>query len=153
MRITARSLLLMICITSNSLFGLSKEHELYLLHCSGCHGLKGEGVVGVSPQINRIIGYFLANREGRKYIIKLPGIALAPLSDEQLADLLNWVVSQFSSPSFSFQKFTKEEISKERKEPLWDIEKERKELLKRLPGNRVLSRSWEQFISSASPKQ
>jgi hypothetical protein len=36
---------------------------------------------------------FLCFAAGREYIVRLPNVALAPLSDTQLADLMNFVVA------------------------------------------------------------
>ncbi|QSR87453.1 hypothetical protein EM20IM_03780 [Candidatus Methylacidiphilum infernorum] len=151
MRCLFRFILLMVVIDPRFSWSLSKEEELYWLHCSGCHGLKGEGVAGVSPRISETIGYFASTEKARKYIIKLPGVALSPISDEELADLLNWMVVSFSPQKFSFKKFTKEEIARQRTEPLWEIEKERLSLLKTLPQKEALSRSWKKFRLDPSP--
>jgi mono/diheme cytochrome c family protein len=69
--------------------------EDYLLHCSACHRADGTGVKGVTPSLHGIGSVFAANG-GRAYLVQVPGVAQAPLSDARLARLLNWVLPRFA---------------------------------------------------------
>lgn len=37
-----------------------------------------------------------ASREGRNFVVRVPGVAQSPLSDEETAALLNWMVRNLS---------------------------------------------------------
>ena len=42
------------------------------------------------------LGSLLATPAGRAYLVRVPGVAQAPLDDERLAALLNWVSRELS---------------------------------------------------------
>lgn len=92
--------------------------ESYRLHCSGCHRADGRGVPGVAPDL-REIGPLLRTAAGRAYLGRVPGVAQAPVDDEELARLLNWVLSEIAGtppePAYSA-----EELGVLRAEPLRD---------------------------------
>jgi mono/diheme cytochrome c family protein len=92
--------------------------EDYLLHCSACHGLDGKGTPGVTPSLHDA-GALLATPEGRDYLSRVPGVAQAPLSDERLARLLNFVLTRYAatepSPAYSAS-----EVGALRQRPLRD---------------------------------
>jgi mono/diheme cytochrome c family protein len=67
----------------------------YLLSCGGCHGLDGSGSVRV-PSL-RGVDRLLARPGGRDYVLRVPGVASAPLSDARLAALLDWVFTHFDN--------------------------------------------------------
>jgi mono/diheme cytochrome c family protein len=67
----------------------------YLLHCSGCHGANGAGV-GSVPDLRGNLGHFLATPEGRRFVLQVPGMANARMSDADLAQLSNWMVRRFA---------------------------------------------------------
>lgn len=71
------------------------ELENYVLHCSGCHRLDGRGVPGVAPDLRKI-GALLQTQAGRAYLGGVPGVAQAPVGDEELARLLNWVLTEIA---------------------------------------------------------
>ena len=92
--------------------------EDYTLHCSGCHGLDARGTVGVAPTLHGLAP-LLALAEGRDYLVRVPGVAQAPLSDARLARLLNWVLAEFSG-SAPTPPYTAQEVGRLRREPLRD---------------------------------
>ena len=90
--------------------------EGYVLHCSGCHGLSGEGVPGTTPTLHGIAR--LANTPaGRAYLASVPGVAQAPIDDDELAVLLNWVLKTFSSVT-PITPYSAIEVGRFRREPL-----------------------------------
>ena len=97
--------------------------EDYLLHCSGCHHADGAGVPGVVPPLSGLAP-FLTTPAGRAYLVRVPGVAQAPIDDERLAALLNWVLREMSgarpSPAFSAR-----EVGALRAHPLRDARAER----------------------------
>ena len=106
---------------------LRPEFESYLLHCSGCHRVDGRGVPGVAPDL-REIGPLIQTEAGRAYLGSVPGVAQAPVDDEELARLLNWVLTEIAGttpdPAYSAR-----EVGVLRAEPLRDPVAARRRLL------------------------
>jgi hypothetical protein len=72
----------------------------YVLHCSGCHFLHGEGSpAGGIPRLRDQVGYLLTLPEGRAYLMQVPGLLSAGMRDEEAARVVNWMVDYFSGPS------------------------------------------------------
>jgi mono/diheme cytochrome c family protein len=97
---------------------LRPEPESYMLHCSGCHRADGRGVPGVAPDL-REIGPLLRTEAGRAYLGRVPGVAQAPVNDEELARLLNWVLSEIAGTPPQ-PAYTAREVGILRAEPLRD---------------------------------
>lgn len=68
----------------------------YQLHCMGCHLADGSGEPKRIPSLRRSLVLFSAFVEGRNYVIRVPGVAQSPLSDEETAALLNWMADNLS---------------------------------------------------------
>ncbi|WP_172616750.1 c-type cytochrome [Methylacidiphilum kamchatkense] len=134
-------------ISSQMLLAIPREQALYFLHCAGCHGLKGEGIAGVSPQIAQTIDFFLLSPEGRKYVIQVPGVAFSSIPDDALAELLNWLILNFGQTKRKFQKYTTQEVAVARKEPLLDVDETRKRILQTLPDKITLIKSWQRYAT------
>ncbi len=88
----------------------------YLLSCGGCHGLDGAGSARV-PSL-RGIDRLLTRPAGRAYVLRVPGVASAPLSDARLAALLDWVFLQFDNRTPT--NFTAAEVGAARVDPWVD---------------------------------
>jgi len=95
----------------------------YIEHCGGCHGLSGTSAPAKVPVLRDRVGYFMCTPEGRDYLVRLPNVAHAPVSDQQeMADLLNYVVFGLggdSAPAGAVP-FDREEVGKLRQNPLSD---------------------------------
>jgi hypothetical protein len=89
----------------------------FVLNCSGCHGLDARGSATVPSLVGS--GALLATREGRNYLIRVPGVAQAPLSDDRLAKLMNWMLVEVAGAP-ALEPFTADEVAQLRKEPLRD---------------------------------
>jgi len=102
----------------------------YLLHCSGCHMPDGSGLDQVVPTLHEVIGRIVAEPEGRAYIVRVPGVSQAPISDEKLTDVINWMLAEFSSETLpdDFEPFTVSEVGRSRSQLLADPLKLRAEL-------------------------
>jgi len=96
----------------------------YALSCAGCHGFDGNGSSSV-PSL-RTIGRYLASDEGRDYLVRVPGVAQAPLDDARLARLLNWVLERYADATPA--PFTAVEIGVLRGSPLLDPLAARREI-------------------------
>jgi mono/diheme cytochrome c family protein len=92
--------------------------EGYLLHCSGCHGRDGRGTPGVTPSLHDL-GSLLGQPGGREYLARVPGVAQAPVGDEELAWLLNWVLDTYSSGALE-SRYTAAEVGALRSRPIRD---------------------------------
>ena len=101
--------------------------EAFALHCSGCHRLDGRGISGIAPDL-RGIGHLLDLAGGRAYLGRVPGVAQAPVDDDELAALLNWVLTEIARTPPD-PRYTGREIAKLRAQPLRDPVAARRTLL------------------------
>ncbi len=92
--------------------------ELYRLHCSGCHGADGRGVPGTTPDLHAL-GAVVAAPGGREYLVRVPGVAQAPVENRALAGLLGWVLREFSGTAVE-PPYTGDEVGALRQRPLRD---------------------------------
>ena len=67
----------------------------WVLHCRGCHGMGGEIAREGMPLLAGAMSKFLSVQGGRAYLIQVPGVANAPISDARLANLTNWMLHTF----------------------------------------------------------
>ena len=61
----------------------------WTLNCQGCHRLDGSGSDGTAPSLAGTVAKFLWVPGGREYLIRVPGVATSPLSDADLAEVMN----------------------------------------------------------------
>src|SRR5260370_4864914 len=89
---------------------------------------------GSVPRLANSMGYFIHVPEGRAYLAEVPGVAAAPLSDHDVAAVLNWMLLEFSKPQLpeNFVPYTAEEIRKYRTHKLVNVSATRRELTTRL---------------------
>lgn len=94
----------------------------YLLYCSGCHRPTGEGKAPNVPTLHDELGRMLAVPAMRSYLFRIPGAAHTPLSDAELAAVINWVLTEFNAATLpgDFQPFTAEQVARWRQEILAD---------------------------------
>ena len=105
----------------------------YILHCQGCHLADGSATPGKIPPLIGA-GQFLAVEGGREFLLRVPGVSLSIIPDDELADLMNWMLYRFSAEDMpaDFKPYTAEEIGRYRQDPLVEVETVRAGLL----GNR-----------------
>ncbi len=124
------SLLLVTMTIATMNFALANEDLLinserakvnYQLRCQGCHTPNAMGNRSV-PQMKNVLGVFMNSAEGREYLIRVPGVANAFLTDAELSELMNWVLLEFAGNSLpeSWQAFNEDEISQLRARPFFD---------------------------------
>lgn len=82
--------------------------------------------------MRRSLVLFSASPEGRDYVIRVPGVAQSPLSDEDTAALLNWMARNLSDLKVppSFVDYSEAEIHRLRDRPLVRVSVIRARLLK-----------------------
>jgi hypothetical protein len=95
----------------------------YQLRCMGCHLPDGSGQAGRVPSIRRSLVLFSASAEGREYVVRVPGVAQSPLSDEETAALLNWMARNLSDVRVppGFADYSGAEIHRLRGHPLAQV--------------------------------
>jgi mono/diheme cytochrome c family protein len=89
----------------------------YLLHCAGCHLPDGTGSApNEVPTLHRIPGEFVKVPRGREFLAQVPGIVYSPLSDSEVAEILNWVLMKFNREVLptDFTQYTAAEVAKYR---------------------------------------
>lgn len=92
----------------------------WTLNCQGCHRFDGSGSDATAPGIAGTVAKFLHVPGGREYLIRVPGVATSPLSDADLAEVVNWMLWRFDKehlPS-DFRPYTAAEIAPLRARPL-----------------------------------
>lgn len=107
----------------------------YVLHCSGCHALDGSGVEAKGiPRVKDQIGYYLRLPEGRVFLLQVPGLLSAGLSDERAAGVTNWMIEYFAGPSMpeKFEPLSAADAQRARLSKPADIAAVRKRLAERL---------------------
>jgi hypothetical protein len=106
----------------------------YALHCQGCHLQDGSATPGRVPALAAALALFARVPEGRAYLVRVPGVAQAPLDDAALAALLNWVLLRFDPGGVpaDFSPYRAEEVGRLRRMPLRDVEGERRRLVDEL---------------------
>ena len=106
---------------------------LYMLQCQGCHLADGTGALGSVPSLEGL-ERFLAVSGGREYLVRVPGSAQSPLSDRELAAVLNWMIREFGPAEIAatFVPFSAGEVAGVRHPPLTDVESVRRDLLRRI---------------------
>ena len=105
--------------------------ENYIVHCQGCHGADGKGLPSVVPGFSAELAQILLTPGGREYLIRVPGVAMAPISDADLAGVLNWVVKRYLEPDLStrINEFNAQEVGASRNPPLDQPERIRRRLI------------------------
>ncbi len=123
----------------------------YMLYCQGCHLPAAEGLEDKVPRMSGFVGYFTHSDEGRRFLIQVPGSATAPVNDEQLAELMNWILRTYSADELAdgFEPYTVAEVAELRQTPDTDPAARRKQILEDLSKkNRQLRRSLAQPATS-----
>jgi mono/diheme cytochrome c family protein len=99
---------------------VQRAWQNWTLNCQGCHRLDGSGSDATAPAIAGTVAKFLLVPGGREYLIRVPGVATSPLSDADLAEVMNWMLRRFDKEHLpaSFQPYTAAEIAPLRARPL-----------------------------------
>ncbi len=101
----------------------------FLLHCSGCHAQDGRGLENKGiPAMKDQVGYFLRTEVGRAYVMQIPGLLSAGMSDARAADVTNYILARFAGVSLpeNFVPYTVEEAKRYRESRPADIPGKRK---------------------------
>ena len=106
----------------------------YMVHCQGCHLPEAVGFVGKVPRMKDFVGYFLHSRAGREFVIRVPGVATASLPDDELTEMMNWLLLTYSAEQLPqpFEPFSAEEVAVLRTDLEADPENTRMRILKQI---------------------
>jgi hypothetical protein len=104
----------------------------FQLNCMGCHLADGSGEAERVPSLRRSLVLLSSQPAGRDYIIRVPGVAQSPLSDEEIAALLNWMARNLSDLALprDFLSYTAAEVGRSRTHPLARVGEIRARLLR-----------------------
>lgn len=100
----------------------------YMRHCVGCHLPDGTGLPPDVPNLGVGFSHLIHSPEGKDFITRVPGVTGAPLPADEIADLLNWMVTKFYPSDSGFVPFTAAEILQGKERPLHDPMKYRQQL-------------------------
>jgi mono/diheme cytochrome c family protein len=119
---------------------ISGAMEDYSRNCQGCHLGDGRGIPGLVPNMANFVGYFTHLPEGRAFLVRVPGVAQAPLDDARLAAVLNWMLLAFSRDQLpaDFQPYTADEVKRHRAGVLTAVTAERQALIDRLKAHGIV---------------
>jgi hypothetical protein len=137
MRVLTLILLLACCaqpVQSEPQINTARAQSNYMLNCQGCHLADGSGLPGSVPSMNGFVGSFLNVPGGRDFLVQVPGSANSPLSDAELAELLNWILVTMSAEQLApdFRYYTEAEVRQARGHTLMDVAGTRSALVSQL---------------------
>ena len=91
----------------------------YMIHRQGCHLPDASGYQDKVPRMKNFLGFFLHSQEGRDFIIQVPGVSLAQLPDDEIAELMNWLINAYSAEQRpdEFVPYTQSEVNALRQSP------------------------------------
>jgi mono/diheme cytochrome c family protein len=121
---------------------LAKDPQtLYMMECQGCHLSDGGGGLNNIPTLKNNVANFPVVAGGREFLVQVPGAALSTLSDQELADVLNWMLRQFGplEATALYPPYTEKEVATLRKQPLDDIVDTRAGLVAQMVASGLIS--------------
>ena len=110
-------------LAGETLADAGRARQNYLIHCMGCHGESGLGLEGQVPSFSNTLAKISASPQGRDYVLRVPGVTQATLDERQTAEVLNWVLAEFSSEDAAqrIAPFTAAEVARARQQPLLEV--------------------------------
>lgn len=96
----------------------------FILRCVGCHGMDGAGSEkGGIPDFRNYVGAFSRDEAGRTYVMHVPGVTNASLTNAEIAEVMNYVMTTFGGPSLpdDYRPFDEAEVGRLRAVPVEDI--------------------------------
>lgn len=128
MRVKKLLLALAVMVGATDVLAADRNRSNFLLHCSGCHQQDGSGSPenGI-PSMKGQVSHFLRLPEGRAFLVQVPGTSQSALGDAAVAELLNWMVNDFSRNEIppEFTPYTAAEVARLRALRLSDVPAQR----------------------------
>lgn len=97
-----------------------RARQNWILSCQGCHRADATGTPQTTPTMAGFVARFLQVPGGREYLVQVPGVATAALSDADLAEVVNWSLVRFDAANVpaDFKPYTPTEVGRLRLKPL-----------------------------------
>lgn len=105
------------------------------MNCQGCHHPNGEGNAARDIPPLEALEKFQRLPEGRAFLIQVPGMSRSKLSDEELTQMANWMMEEFTTPQTDeeWQPYSVREVARLRRSPITEgVRDYRKRLMARL---------------------
>jgi mono/diheme cytochrome c family protein len=120
-------------------YDAARAREAWVLNCMGCHTADGRGIPGKVPPLRESLGHLVSLKDGREFVMRVPGASNSSLSDADLANVLNWVLGTMNAQSrpASLDPYTADEVAAHRRPALTDVARVRARLVKELQANGV----------------
>lgn len=136
-RVALLLFLLLLSFGNDAVADDKRAHFNYLIHCRGCHLPEAVGFPDKIPRMKEFIGYFLHSGEGREFLIRVPGVSTAALPDDEIAELMNWLITTYSVEQLPdvFVPYTELEVRTLRKNPEPDPVRTRRTILSEIAEN------------------
>ncbi|KTE14993.1 c-type cytochrome [Sphingopyxis sp. H115] len=98
----------------------ARARQNWMLSCQGCHRADATGTPQTTPTMAGFVARFLQVPGGREYLVQVPGVATAALSDADLAEVVNWSLVRFDAANVpaDFRPYTAAEVGRLRLKPL-----------------------------------
>ena len=107
----------------------------YVLYCSGCHGMSGEGTrSGGVPAFPGSVSLIAGSDSGRTYITHVPGVISNSMDDAEIADVLNYILDEWGDGGAHF---TGEEVTTRRREDIGDVVAFRRHVVRELQASGI----------------
>jgi hypothetical protein len=103
----------------------------YRLYCMGCHVEDGSGLEGKVPSMRRTLVPLSMRPEGRRFLVQVPGVAQSPLTNADVAALLNWMILNLTDKPapHGVAAFTENEVARYRAQRLLNVRATRAKLV------------------------
>lgn len=110
----------------------------YMLRCAGCHGMDGKGVetAGIPP-FPGFVDVFFNDAQSRLYLMHVPGVVGSSLTNDEIAEVMNYVVDRWGASGEVVKHFTPDEVSRLRQQPVKDVVVLRRNISERLSSEGV----------------
>jgi hypothetical protein len=129
-----RTSALLLCLLGVGSGPAAVAHDVetnYRLYCMGCHVHDGSGLEGKVPSVRATLVPLAQRPAGRQFLVQVPGVAQSPLSNADVAALLNWMVLNLADAPApqNIAAFTEDEVARYRSERLVSVRATRARLL------------------------
>jgi mono/diheme cytochrome c family protein len=116
-----KQLLIALLLVSSSA-AVASPRTSYLLHCAGCHLPDGRGAPPAVPTLRNTLGQLVQTPQGRDYLVRVPGASQAPISDGELATVINYTLLEFNRETLpeQFKPLQEKEVARSRPNILAD---------------------------------
>ena len=94
----------------------------YILRCLGCHGADGTGAAqqGIPP-FPGLVDPLYNDEKGRTYLLHVPGVTSSSLTDNEIAEVLNYVADRWAKEPEKIQRFTLQEVQARKQVKVTDV--------------------------------